>query len=271
MFQRIKAGIAAVLMLLPICAVANDRANLVWQAPGGDFTGGSSFAAQAATNRAAAPKKSFSSKPTRYHTADGLQVETTIITNNWGGQDSFSGGADMMHGNNAPAGFGDNSDASMPLLTQEMMEDDGGEVLAMSKTDRNYENVRDDSRDVMVDGNADASVPLQQGENDMSDTSGNAAVASGADISKSWVVVSGKTLRQVLTEWSSDAGWDLVWNTSREYPVAASAVFEGRFMDVSSALVRNFGRAAPVPYAKFYKGNKVLVISTLEDGDNNGY
>ena len=38
-----------------------------------------------------------------------------------------------------------------------------------------------------------------------------------------------------------------------------------RFVDVASALVRNFGRATPVPYAKFYKGNLVLVISTNEE------
>ncbi|MCL2369568.1 MAG: toxin co-regulated pilus biosynthesis Q family protein, partial [Alphaproteobacteria bacterium] len=78
----------------------------------------------------------------------------------------------------------------------------------------------------------------------------------------SWVVARGQTLREVLQEWSDREGWDLVWATSREYPIQASAVFKGRFMDVASALVRNFSRATPVPYAKFYTGNRVLVIST---------
>jgi len=65
-----------------------------------------------------------------------------------------------------------------------------------------------------------------------------------------------------LQDWANKEGWDLVWATSREYPVQASAVFKGRFMDVSSALVRNFSRANPTPYAKFYKGNRVIVVST---------
>ena len=82
---------------------------------------------------------------------------------------------------------------------------------------------------------------------------------------RSWVVASGQTLREVLQDWCNKEGWDLVWATSREYPIEASAVFKGRFVDVASALVRNFARATPVPYAKFYKGNRVLVVSTTEE------
>ena len=82
---------------------------------------------------------------------------------------------------------------------------------------------------------------------------------------RSWVVANGQTLREVLQDWCNKEGWDLVWATSREYPIEASAVFKGRFVDVASALVRNFARATPIPYAKFYKGNRVLVISTTEE------
>ena len=82
---------------------------------------------------------------------------------------------------------------------------------------------------------------------------------------RSWVVASGQTLRGVLQDWCDKEGWDLVWATSREYPIQASAVFKGRFVDVASALVRNFARATPIPYAKFYKGNRVLVVSTTEE------
>ena len=82
---------------------------------------------------------------------------------------------------------------------------------------------------------------------------------------RSWVVTNGQTLRQVLQSWCDKEGWDLVWTTSREYPIEASAVFKGRFVDVASALIRNFGRATPVPYAKFYKGNRVIVVSTTEE------
>ena len=90
------------------------------------------------------------------------------------------------------------------------------------------------------------------------------APATVTDQVRSWVVANGQTLREVLQDWCNKEGWDLVWATSREYPIEASAVFKGRFVDVASALVRNFARATPVPYAKFYKGNRVLVISTSE-------
>ena len=42
-------------------------------------------------------------------------------------------------------------------------------------------------------------------------------------------------------------------------------MFRGRFADVSAALIRAFGRASPAPVATFYKGNRVLVVETMED------
>ena len=47
--------------------------------------------------------------------------------------------------------------------------------------------------------------------------------------------------------------------------MAAGAMFRGRFADVSSALIRTFARARPAPVATFYKGNRVLVVETMED------
>ena len=91
------------------------------------------------------------------------------------------------------------------------------------------------------------------------------APAVVSDQVRSWVVASGQTLREVLQSWCNKEGWDLVWTTTREYPIEASAVFKGRFVDVASAVVRNFGRATPIPYAKFYKGNRVLVVYTSEE------
>lgn len=188
----------------------------------------------------------------------------------------WSGGANMLHGTQVPAGFDDpcKSGAEMPLLSREMLEDDGGTVLSVSRSSRQdctqyrdgYEafmakfgmteeeiaaaNAASESLDaeIAVDVSADAEAPVTL-----------------TDQVRSWVVANGQTLREVLQDWCNKEGWDLVWATSREYPIEASAVFKGRFVDVASALVRNFARAMPVPYAKFYKGNRVLVISTTEE------
>ena len=85
------------------------------------------------------------------------------------------------------------------------------------------------------------------------------------DSVQDWLAEEGKSLKGILTEWCDRAGWRLVWNTNRNYNLTAGAMFRGRFADVSSALVRAFARARPAPIATFYKGNRVLVIETMED------
>ena len=82
---------------------------------------------------------------------------------------------------------------------------------------------------------------------------------------KDWVASEGATLRSLLMEWGDKAGWRIIWNMDRDYTLQASAVFRGRFVDVAAALLRSFARATPAPKGVFYKGNKVLVISTRED------
>lgn len=80
-----------------------------------------------------------------------------------------------------------------------------------------------------------------------------------------WLAEEGSTLKGLLTDWSERAGWRLIWNSNRNYTLAAGAMFRGRFADVSSALIRTFARARPAPVATFYKGNRVLVVETMED------
>ena len=88
---------------------------------------------------------------------------------------------------------------------------------------------------------------------------------SAEDPIEDWLAEEGKTLKELLTEWSDRAGWRLVWNTNRNYTITAGAMFRGRFADVSSALIRAFARARPAPIGTFYKGNRVLVVETMED------
>jgi hypothetical protein len=89
------------------------------------------------------------------------------------------------------------------------------------------------------------------------------------DVVRDWVAKEGMTLRETLQQWADIEGWELVWNTNREYPLRASAIFRGRFKDVSSAVIRNFSRATPQPMARYYFGNRVLVISTMEEHNAN--
>ncbi|MDR2412658.1 MAG: toxin co-regulated pilus biosynthesis Q family protein [Rickettsiales bacterium] len=179
----------------------------------------------------------------------------------------WSGGANMLHGSQMPAGFDDecNVASDMPLMHREMLEDDGGEVLTVSRSSRKKCAGRGLEEAAVFAEKAEASEISRDGEISVDQSADAEAPRELQDQVRSWVVASGKTLREVLQDWCDKEGWDLVWAAAREYPIEASAVFKGRFVDVASALVRNFGRAIPIPYAKFYKGNRVLVVSTTEE------
>ena len=199
----------------------------------------------------------------------GLTIENNINTTGTG----WSGGPNIVNGIQIPAGFDYEcaNDAEMPLLNREMLEDDGGSVLAMSRSPHKNCKKSADSYAVFAQraGFTKCEDSMKTNE-DSDEVSVNNYVEEESPVNmqdqvRSWVVANGQTLREVLKSWCDKEGWDLVWTTSREYPIEASAVFKGRFVDVASALIRNFERATPIPYAKFYKGNRVLVVSTTEE------
>ena len=199
----------------------------------------------------------------------GLVIENNIITEGTG----WTGGPNISNGHQIPAGFDYEcaNNAEMPLMRREMMEDDGGSVLSMSRSGHKNCNKSADSYAVFAQraGFAAEKTCNKTSESEtevaVNDYVDEEAPAKVQDQVRSWVVANGQTLRQVLQSWCDKEGWDLVWTTSREYPIEASAVFKGRFVDVASALIRNFERATPIPYAKFYKGNRVVVVSTTEE------
>lgn len=80
-----------------------------------------------------------------------------------------------------------------------------------------------------------------------------------------WEANEGDNVRELLTKWCALSGWKLLWNTNRNYTLSAGVVFKGKFADVSSALIRAFARARPAPIATYYKGNRVIVVETMEN------
>ncbi len=80
-----------------------------------------------------------------------------------------------------------------------------------------------------------------------------------------WEAQEGENLRELLTKWSAMSGWKLLWNTNRNYILNAGVMFKGKFADVSAALIRAFARARPAPVATYYKGNRVIVVETMEN------
>lgn len=188
----------------------------------------------------------------------------TIVENNFNFA-GFSGGANMVHGSSIPNGFEDEceNNSEMPLLNREMLEDDGGQILTVSRNTRK-KCIRSSKKSKLKKDLSEEKLLTNNSVSESKVDSSEEPKKNIPDQVRSWVVVSNQTLREVLKSWCEKEGWDFVWATNREYPIEASAVFKGRFVDVASALVRNFSRATPTPYAKFYKGNRVLVVSTID-------
>ena len=75
-----------------------------------------------------------------------------------------------------------------------------------------------------------------------------------------WIAESGRTLRDVLAEWGRQAGWSVVWQSSYDYPLEASARFDGEFSEAATKLLSGFGEAVPSPTARLFRANKVLLV-----------
>ena len=138
-------------------------------------------------------------------------------------------------------------ESEMPLSNKNLLEDDGVRVLSASMPP---------GLD-LSNGEKNTKPSEGTGDNEMTDSV------------RDWVAKEGMTLREILEKWSEVEGWEVAWNTKREYPLKASVIFRGRYKDVAAALIRTFSRATPQPHAKFFFGNKVLVIKTLEVNDAN--
>lgn len=79
-----------------------------------------------------------------------------------------------------------------------------------------------------------------------------------------WPLKSEESLRSNLETWAKKAGWKLDWGSVQiDYPVDHAATligsFEGRGGVVDRVLSATTGREVPLT-AKFYKGNKVVLI-----------
>jgi hypothetical protein len=90
--------------------------------------------------------------------------------------------------------------------------------------------------------------------------SASAATMPSAPVG-SWTIAKGETLRASLDGWTKKAGWTLVWNSQYEYPIQAGAAFGGDFVSATSDLFKSLLDVRPALTVKFYRGNKVLLVT----------
>ena len=77
---------------------------------------------------------------------------------------------------------------------------------------------------------------------------------------RTWKAEAGRTLRAVLADWTAEAGWSLVWQSSYDYPLDASAQLAGDFQEAVGTLLTGFAEAKPSPSARIFVTNRVLII-----------
>ena len=100
--------------------------------------------------------------------------------------------------------------------------------------------------------------------------SGNGKTDGSGDSQQvpTWTALGGSSLHQTLKEWSGESGWTISWQSERDYPLEASAEFYGDFEVAAGNLVRAFSRAQPPVRATIYRGNRVIVVSSGQDQNN---
>lgn len=69
-----------------------------------------------------------------------------------------------------------------------------------------------------------------------------------------------KTVRTALERWASAAGWQLIWDLSYDYPIAASASLEQSFEGAIEIVMRSMETVQHPPKAIFHRGNHVVRI-----------
>lgn len=84
----------------------------------------------------------------------------------------------------------------------------------------------------------------------------------------SWVAERGDSLRNVLEEWSSQAGADMFWSSDYDYPLAGDVNISGTFEEAVQNLLRGFEQARPKPIGRLHPnlphGPAVLVVETRQ-------
>ena len=63
-----------------------------------------------------------------------------------------------------------------------------------------------------------------------------------------------------MQAWADKAGWTLVWQSSFDYPLMASARLGGEFPQAVTALLQGFSEAVPPPAARLFNANQVVII-----------
>ena len=76
-----------------------------------------------------------------------------------------------------------------------------------------------------------------------------------------WQLIAGHLVRQDLTNWGKESGWQVLWHLPRDWTVPADTAFDGDFKEAASAVIRTLAENGLVIRGQFYDGNRTLIVS----------
>lgn len=90
-----------------------------------------------------------------------------------------------------------------------------------------------------------------------------------SDAAQTWDVREGELLSQLLKRWGAESGWTVVFQSPADFILQANVTVRGTFTEAAGEVVESFSDARPPLTAEFYTGNRVLVIRTSAEFDDN--
>ena len=98
-------------------------------------------------------------------------------------------------------------------------------------------------------------------------------MSGGVNVSSpnGWSAERGDTLRKVLSEWCRRSGVELQWLAEYDYPMEASAHFNGGFEDAVRSLLAGFESAHPQPVAELHANSNAGQMLLVVQARGNNY
>lgn len=76
-----------------------------------------------------------------------------------------------------------------------------------------------------------------------------------------WIAEHGTTLRAAVEEWSSKAGWTVIWDASIDYPIVGTLRYRGEYLDAVRGIFLAHAHAARPLQADAYVGQKLVHVT----------
>lgn len=118
--------------------------------------------------------------------------------------------------------------------------------------------------DVLFGDNTDASKFSVRHDTAPKITTSTAFVAPKPVPLEVWKAETGKTLRQVLTQWADKAKWNVVWDASVDYPIQAGFVQTGDFLTATQKTIELYKNAETPLYGDAYPDQRLVIVTATK-------